>query len=346
MEETRETVPVGIPPVGWACGCTRRGSSHARDGRPCQDAHALWSSSFMGEPIIVAAVADGHGGGKHDLSHCGAALAVQAAVGEVIASLPVPGDEDMSLEVPAGVEGEFHLRVTARWKESVLADAGRRRESTPEEGMDPETITRYGTTLLLALLDGSEGWVGQIGDGDILLVRPDGNIEAPLPRDEVLLGTVTYSLSSQDAPGLWRTARFPIGAGGLLILATDGLSDSFEDPDSEFRVFARSLSDRVKSFGIDRIGSALPGWLDGYSLNGSGDDMTLVLVLLNPSREAGGEERPGGEGKVPEGDGESASEGSGGGSAPEEGVKGSAPDGGGTESTPERDGTGSGPGGA
>jgi serine/threonine protein phosphatase PrpC len=298
MEETRETVPVSIPPVGWACGCTRRGSSHARDGRPCQDAHALWSSSFMGEPIIVAAVADGHGGERHDLSHRGAALAVQAAVGEVIASLPVPGTGDSWRPVPRDREEEFHNRVTARWKESVSADAGLRTGSPAEGETGPELLTRFGTTLLLALLDGSEGWVGQIGDGDILLVRPDGSIEAPLPKDEALLGTVTYSLSSRDAPALWKTARFPIGPGGLLVMATDGLSDSFEDPDTEFRVFARSLAERVASFGIERIGSALPGWLDGYSLNGSGDDMTLVLILLNPSAGAGGQEqKPGGAGE-------------------------------------------------
>jgi len=290
MEETRETVPVSVPPVGWACGCTRRGSSHARDGRPCQDAHAIWSSSFMGEPILVAAVADGHGGGRHDLSHCGAALAVQAAVSEVVASLPVPAGEGSWRPVPGGGDGEFQDRVTARWRESVKTDAGRRPGLPPagEEGQD--LLSRYGTTLLIALVDGSECWVGQIGDGDILVVRPDGRIEIPVVKDETLLGTVTYSLSSRDPAALWRTARFPVGEGGLLLMATDGLSDSFEDPESEFQLFAGSLAERVAGFGIDRVGSALPAWLDGYSLNGSGDDMTLVLISLNPSE---GSESPG-----------------------------------------------------
>ena len=295
MEETRETVPVTFPPVGWACGCTRRGSSHARDGRPCQDAHALWASSFLGEPLLVAAVADGHGGERHDLSHCGAALAVQAAVAEVIGSLPVKEDGGDWRPLPRAGGDEFHHRVTERWKEYVTADAGRRPGLSAAGESGNELLTRYGSTLLLALVDGSECWVGQIGDGDILLVRPDGSIVPLLPTDEDLLGTVTYSLSSRDAPALWRTGRFPIGTGGLLIMATDGLSDSFENPESEFRVFARSLSERVASFGIDRIGSALPGWLDGYSRNGSGDDMTLVLVHLNPSTGTGGEERGPGE---------------------------------------------------
>jgi len=295
VEETRDPVPVSIPPVGWACGCTRRGTSHARDGRPCQDAHAIWSSSFMGEPVLVAAVADGHGGGRHDLSHCGAALAVHAAVSEVIASLPVPAGETAWRTVSGSGGGEFQDRVTGRWKDSVISDAGRRPGLSPDGEGGQELLSRYGTTLLIALVDGSECWVGQIGDGDILLVRPGGNVEAPLPKDETLLGTVTYSLSSRDSPGLWRTARFPIGEGGLLLMATDGLSDSFEDPESGFRVFARSLSERVAGFGIERIGSALPGWLDGYSRDGSGDDMTLVLVSLNPSAKAGepGEQVPG-----------------------------------------------------
>ena len=324
MEETRETVPVSIPPVGWACGCTRRGTSHVRDGRPCQDAHAIWSSSFMGEPILVVAVADGHGGGRHDLSHCGAALAVQAVVSEVIASLPVPGGEGAWRPVSGSGDEEFQDRVTARWKGHVAADASQRPGLSPAgEGLQ-DLLSRYGTTLLIALIDGSECWLGQIGDGDILLVRPDGSIEAPIPKDETLLGTVTYSLSSRDSPGLWRTARIPLGNGGLLLMPTDGLSDSFENPEAEFRVFARSLSERVTGFGIDKVGSALPGWLDGYSLNGSGDDMTLALVLLNPSQGAEGSGP-----QVPE-----AGPASGNGTGSEDGSRSGSGPGGGTGSEP------------
>jgi serine/threonine protein phosphatase PrpC len=291
----------------------------------------------MGEPFLVAAVADGHGGGRHDLSHCGAALAVQAAVGEVIASLPLPEGEGAWRPVPAGGGGTFQDRVTARWREYVMGDAARRSGISPDEGNGPDLLTRYGSTLLLALIDGSECWVGQIGDGDILLVRPDGSIEAPIPKDGALLGTVTYSLSSEDPAALWKTARFPIGTGGLLIVATDGLSDSFENPDSEFRVFARSLSERVTGFGIERIGSALPGWLDGYSRDGSGDDMTLVLVYLNPAPGAEGErQRPVAIGEEHEG---------GAGSGPEGGAMGSGPEGGAMGSGPEGGAMGSGPGG-
>ncbi|HMK15690.1 MAG TPA: protein phosphatase 2C domain-containing protein, partial [Methanomicrobiales archaeon] len=209
-------MPVSIPPLGWACGCTRRGSSHARDGRPCQDAHALWSSSFLGEPLLVLAVADGHGGERHDLSHCGAALAVQAAVAEVIASLPGPAGEGDLPPVPQGRDGRFHHRVTERWKAEVKADAERRTGLSMEEEAGRELFSRYGTTLLVAIIDGSEVWVGRIGDGDIILVRPSGEVEVPLPKDEELLGTVTYSLSSREAPALWKAARFPVGRGGLL----------------------------------------------------------------------------------------------------------------------------------
>jgi serine/threonine protein phosphatase PrpC len=270
----------------------------------------------MGEPILAVAVADGHGGARHDLSHCGAALAIQAAVGEVIASLPVAGSVGAWRPVSLAGEEEFHTRVTARWRESVVADAGRKPGLSPDGEGVPDLLTRYGSTLLIALIDGSECWVGQIGDGDILLVRPDGSIEAPVPKDETLLGMVTYSLSSRDSPGLWRTARFPIGAGGLLLLATDGLSDSFENPESEFHVFARSLSERVTGFGIERVGSALPGWLDGYSLNGSGDDMTLVLVSLNPVPGAEGFEQRTGETGMAPGNGTEAEAGGGTGSGP------------------------------
>jgi hypothetical protein len=242
-------------------------------------------------------------------------------VAEVVASLPAPSGGDALQPVPGGRGDRFHLRVTGRWKEEVRADAVRRTGLSLGEEAGKETLTRYGSTLLVAIIDESEGWVGQIGDGDILIVRPDGTIEAPLPKDGDLLGMVTYSLSSREAPALWRTARFPVDPGGLLLLATDGLSDSFEDPEEGIRVFARSLAERVASYGIGRIGTALPGWLDGYSRNGSGDDMTLAIALLNPAPgTSGAMERQAGNGSVDAGDAEK-------GPAPSDGIReGGEPD--------------------
>ncbi|MDD1654968.1 MAG: protein phosphatase 2C domain-containing protein [Methanomicrobiales archaeon] len=264
-------------PLGWAFGCSTRGASHLRNRKPCQDAVALWSGTFLAEPLMVLAVADGHGDRRHDLSHLGAALAVDAGVEEVIQSLSAATSGD-----PVAPSIPLTARVTDRWARKVLADAA---VPGDKQGDPHPILTRYGTTLLLAVVTRERILLAQLGDGDILMVRPDGRVETPVEKDPALLGSVTHSLSSRNVQECWHTAELPAGSGGILMLATDGLSDSFAGPgEEEFQMFARSLVDRIHEYGIERVAGSLPGWLDSFSRDGSGDDITVALAWLEPEK--------------------------------------------------------------
>ncbi len=186
----------------------------------------------------------------------------------------------------AGFKTDLPRRVTRRWRELVVQDAGRRTLPLPPvplaAGPD-QHYSRYGTTLIAALVGHGSILVGQIGDGDLLLVRPDGSIEFPLPRDPVPAGNETHSISSPDAHLLWRTATLDRGKGGILLAATDGISDSFNGAESEeFSVFVHSLVDRIRTYGMEAVAAAMAGWLDRYSAVASGDDMTLVWACIHP----------------------------------------------------------------
>ena len=89
----------------------------------------------------------------------------------------------------AGFKTDFPRRATRHWREIVVQDARGRTlppaPASPATGQD-QNFTRYGTTLITALVVHDTILVGQIGDGDLLLVMPDGSIEFPLPRDPVL----------------------------------------------------------------------------------------------------------------------------------------------------------------
>jgi serine/threonine protein phosphatase PrpC len=136
--------------------------------------------------------------------------------------------------------------------------------------------------------------IGQIGDGDIVLVRPDGSIECPIPSDPSLVGKETHSLSSRDAHLLWRTATLDRGPGGVLVAATDGVSDSFDGSEGEeFVRFLKSLVARIREFGMESVAGSLQTWLDRYSELASGDDMTLVFVCINPEELSAGQEPAG-----------------------------------------------------
>jgi len=268
--------------LGWAFGCSRTGASHRKAQKSCEDAYALWSGSVGAEPCIALAVADGHGDPRHDRSRTGAALAVQAAIAELISFHRAYSDGTIPRQqIRAGFKTDFPRLVTRRWRDLVVQDTSCLED--PVSGTDL-TYTRYGTTLLAALVIPDSILLAQIGDGDLIIVRPGGTIEIPLPNDPNLAGNETYSLSSSNAHLLWRTATVDRGNGGILLGATDGVSDSFNGSESEeFSVFIHSLADRIRTYGIEPVATAMSGWLDRFSEIASGDDMTLVWACIRPT---------------------------------------------------------------
>ncbi len=284
MHPSRQFLCTSDPALGWAFGCSRTGSSHIRSSRPCEDAFALWSGSSGAIPCIAIAIADGHGDPRHDQSRTGSALAVQAAVGELNDFHRMHLHTVPQHIVRSEFRADFPRRVTRRWRDSVRNDAGQRGISlSPSGGPGPAEYMRYGSTLIAALVVTDSILIGQIGDGDIVLVRPDGTVECPIPCDTLPMGNETRSLSSRDAHLLWRTATLDRAGGGVLIAATDGVSDSFDGTEGEeFLKFVKSLVARVNEFGIENVAGSMGTWLDRYSDLASGDDMTLVFTIVNP----------------------------------------------------------------
>jgi len=236
-------------------------------------------------PCIAAAIADGHGDCRHDRSGTGSALATIAAVDELVAFHRNHCDGALGPSERTEFRADFPRRTSRRWREAVRADLERMGDTGPSS--DPASLpySRYGSTLIAALVTSDSILLGQIGDGDIVLVRPDGSVDLPIPADTSVLGTETWSLSSRDAHLLFRTATLDRGDGGVLIAATDGVSDSFDTSSGEeFTKFVRSLAARVREYGIESVARSMAGWLDRYSEMASGDDMTIILVCINGTK--------------------------------------------------------------
>jgi len=284
MSSPDEFQCAGSQGIGWAFGCSRTGAAHRKNGRLCEDAFALWSGSSGSIPYIAFALADGHGDPRHDQSRTGAALAVQSAVEELVTFHRLHLHDTPQHALRAEFRADFPRRVSRRWRESVTEDAGRRGDQLASADPGSPLFTRYGSTLIAASVVADTILLGQIGDGDAILVRPDGTVEAPLPGDHSLVGTETRSLSSRDAHLLWQTATLDRGVGGVLIAATDGISDSFDGSEGpEFMKFIRSIVNRIEQYGIEHVAGAMSGWLDRYSALASGDDMTLVFICITPA---------------------------------------------------------------
>jgi len=285
MHPSRQFLCSGDAGLGWAFGSSRTGASHIRSSRPCEDAFALWSGATGALSCIAAAVADGHGDPRHDQSLTGAALAVHAAIDELVSFHRLHEETGSRVILRSEFRADFSRRATRRWREKVLEDAQRRKiDILTQDGGSRGDFSRYGTTLSATMVLAETILIAQIGDGDVVLVRPDGSLEMPIPPDSTLMGSETRSLSSRDAHLFWRTATLDRGEGGVLIAATDGVSDSFDGSDGEeFKKFITSLAARIREFGIESVAGSLNGWLDRYSEIASGDDLTMVFVCINPS---------------------------------------------------------------
>jgi hypothetical protein len=266
---------------GWqAITATERGAAHRVAGIPNQDAVA---STPLENGGMVVAVADGHGHSRHFRSARGARLAVSIAcraardLAARPGGLPGPGQEEEELRsmlVPG---------IVARWRDAVLADVAAEPFTGPEDAVrrgDDATIP-YGTTLLLAVGQGERLLLAQIGDGDILGIGPDGTAVLPVPGDPLLDGRHTTSLCSPRAAGSFRVAAAGLAGTPLLgvLLATDGYGNAHVARAWEAAVSA-DLAGLIPAHPASWLASKLPEWAARCaSLDGSGDDTTLALLL-------------------------------------------------------------------
>ena len=136
--------------LGWMMGCGRTGISPKQNNKPCQDAYLIKSGSDSEYPYIFAAVADGHGDARHDLSHYGSKIAVESAM-EVLLSLWANfGLRSSSSEFIGAFKQDFPRLVGREWREKVEKHG---KELSEYNGIEPRKLySRYGTTLFRVLL--------------------------------------------------------------------------------------------------------------------------------------------------------------------------------------------------
>lgn len=270
-------------PAGWETYLASAiGADHVRAGSPNQDAIAATKFEFPDASGLLAfAVADGHGHARHFRSERGSKFGVKAGVSAARAwaeRLP-PGS-------PISQAGANQLveDVVAAWRELVAADLAADPLSDAQIAArphdDPPEIP-YGATLLLGVLRPDVAVLAQIGDGDVLLILPDGRPLAPIPTDSRLDGTQTTSLCQPDAVSAFRVAvvnlvKTPVFG---VFAATDGYGNAQAQADWHEGV-AADLVRMGSEYGLDWIGGQLSGWAAlCASSQGSGDDSTVALSL-------------------------------------------------------------------
>jgi len=112
-----------------------------------------------------------------------------------------------------------------------------------------------------------------------LLVSDTGETVPVFEHDPELLGGATTSLCSDDALdhvqiGFWNR---PDTLPALVMLSTDGYSNSFPDAPSFYKV-ASDIWEMIVDGNWEKVKPTLPVWLTDTSRRGSGDDITIGLI--------------------------------------------------------------------
>jgi hypothetical protein len=242
---------------------------------------------------VVVAVADGHGSAKCFRSEIGSGFAANLAV-EVLWDFAT-GSHDLSNPSTLKRAAEDHLpRVLARrWKQAVEEDLQRFPASEEElrglEAKEGDTglkafrernILAYGSTVVAVCVTESYLLFLQIGDGDILTVTTEGEVEMPMPIDDRLLADETTSFCSPRAEDEFRVGYRPLTEAErpvLVLISTDGYSKSFREP-AGFMKVGPDILRLVRDDGLEAVNSQVEGWLAQVSERGSGDDITLAIL--------------------------------------------------------------------
>lgn len=247
-----------------AFACARViGAKHVRDSKPCQDEVGVRDVAGA----VAVAMADGHGSSKH--AEVGARLAVEVTLAALARFAEDLGERaSRPAEVQTYAEHPLRVQIVREWVARVRSEAGD----------DEVPLLDYGSTLLFALATPEVLLVGQLGDGDILLVAQDGSVSAPLPPDPAAFADETPSLCQVEAWHSVRVRVLPVPTHeALLILSTDGYSKSYATDDA-FRQIGPDYLELVRESGLSSLAPHLEGFLTQVTSQGAGDDIALALL--------------------------------------------------------------------
>lgn len=232
-----------------------QGTSHAKAGKPCQDAYSL----ALDEDTLLVAVADGAGSAPH--SEIGASAAVSAAVDYL---MWVDPDEHTGYRLHRAFEAAY---------DAVLSEAERLNCDVRE----------LASTLILVLATPTEVWAQQIGDGAVVVRCMDGSLTTlTSPRNGEYPNETTF-LTSEDAVDEAQQVMIPYSSDCVAIFS-DGLQPialnlANGEPHAPFfeplLQFASQMTDL--SSGTEQLEKFLSSPRVAQRTD---DDLTLVLAVL------------------------------------------------------------------
>lgn len=245
-------------------GASRRGRSHAHDGKYREDSFAFDVQNAW----ILIAVADGTG--SKPLARVGSRIAANSAVEYLKTRLTHLQTNE---QVPALLRGALAGAMV-----HALAKIADEASSRQKEAND------FATTLLLVVYGSFEKkkWLGiaQVGDGGMAIQKQNGECIQVGHADHGQFGGEAVFLTSQEAQMSWHQRAFVYEVQDSfqrLIVATDGVFDDFSPPFGQTERLFQELHPMDEQ---EDAAKWLLEWLN-YERRGSFDDRTIVVLTPN-----------------------------------------------------------------
>ena len=251
----------------------------------CGISHSFNEDSVLltkiGKHAIVAAVSDGHGSEKCFRSQNGSRFAVKA-LENIFQTMPFTKNIDaakLTTELLPSM-------IVQQWKKLVDEDLEYYPYSSTEQSVEcmENHYLPYGCTLLGCYITPQYGIFIQIGDGDMFALFDENEsiTKKLVSEDERLTGEATTSLCLPEAENDFRISVIDFTESRLkvIILGTDGLENSYST-DMDLFAWASDIDDIMyQENGRDMIDENLSKWLDEVSVNGSGDDISMAIIVM------------------------------------------------------------------
>ncbi len=263
------------------------GQKHIQKGICNQDAFYQSEYDYHDQTYHVMAIADGHGGSQHALSHIGSAMASQLSVTYFIEACKTWYDimsEEKASGFETGQEASYLLDFTylELWRDDWFKAW---REWTQEHynqcAFDlPYQSSYYGSTLLF-LAETPFGLVlAQIGDGSITILDAKDQLSLPLAVPSETHFDQTHSVSERFRDIYFDYQVIPSEAVKAVVMVTDGFENAFPYSQYDFMNAYGALLSQAST--EDFKGAVEKVLLEATHY--SGDDVTMA-VLFNPSAE-------------------------------------------------------------
>jgi hypothetical protein len=248
-------------------GASVAGTSHTRVNRPCEDACHVAVAGQAGEPVLIAACADGAG------TAANAARGSRLVCSTVVAAI----ERDLA-------EG---LTTSTIDRDTVLSWYMRARAEVAEVADHERSDLRsFACTLSVAVVGEADAAFGQLGDGAIIVGKDDQYLPVFWPQAGEY-ANATYFLTDPNYQGNVEFARRDEGVGELAVL-TDGLQRlalDFTARIGHARFFQPLFRDLRAAADPSALDGPLVEFLDSPRVNErTDDDKTLILATRLPPR--------------------------------------------------------------